>query len=164
MQNLVVSQESPNSPCQSAGFFLGIETREILSQSAISENIPITGNLKNDIRYESPNHPPTKIPEIGLEPPNRFKSELLILPTLTGAEKLAYSTSSEKPNFFVLDEKGNLCQWNMNSRHKVFNWRGIVSPGNIFHFIISGDKKNIYIVWSKDGGMYLSKFDIETRS
>ena len=31
-------------------FFFGSETREIFRQSAISENFPIPGDLKNDIR------------------------------------------------------------------------------------------------------------------
>lgn len=128
----------------------------------------LRGNAEDFLKNYLPltdisNHPSAKIPEISPEPKNCFKSEMIMLPSLTPEEKLAYSTSTGHPNFFVLDEKGNLCQWNMNSRHKVFNWRGVVSPGNIFHFIISPNRKFIYIVYSKNGGMYLSKFDIESR-
>jgi hypothetical protein len=48
------SQESPNSPCKFAGFFLDLKTREILSQSAISENIPITRPKKMTLGTTSP--------------------------------------------------------------------------------------------------------------
>jgi len=42
----------------------------------------------------------------------------------------------------------------MNSRHKVFNWSDVVKAGNIFHFIISPNKKYIYIVYSRNLSMY----------
>ena len=51
-------RNTPHPPCEFAGFFLDLETSQILSQIAISENFPIRGNLKNSYSY--PSDPPQK--------------------------------------------------------------------------------------------------------
>ena len=52
MQTVAVSQESPNPPYKHPGFFSACQ---LWKPSAIDnnflKNFPITGNLKNDIRY-----------------------------------------------------------------------------------------------------------------